>query len=95
MNWTHVCAYNLGHHIRQWRKVRLLARLKARRTQVRLWILLIDCNRRMSHLADLIAIPIRRPFLFLANLSAELSVLLLKLERYFLKLEKSRLKARD
>jgi hypothetical protein len=53
-------------------------------------------------LAKLVAFPIRCPFLFLANLCAELgvlferlSLLLVKAEGYFLKLEKARLKLVD
>lgn len=83
------------HYVRKWRKVRLLSRLKARRIQIRIWILLIHYCWRLTKLTKLIALPIRRPFLFLANLCAELGVLFLKLERYFLKLEKSRLKIRN
>lgn len=92
---AHMCSHGLPRNSRKWRKVRLLSRLKARRAQVRLWIFLVHYNYRLTKTAALVALPIRRPLLFLANLCAELSVLLLKLERYFLKLEKSRLKIRD
>ena len=77
----------------QLRQVYLLARFKARCAKVGLGVFLWNNYHRAAHSAALIALPIRRPFLFLANLCAELGVLFLKAEGYFLKLENARLEA--
>lgn len=94
---------------RQLREVYPRVRLKARRAKVRLRIVLAHYYYRLSDSAALVAFPIRRPFMFLANLFAETGVLLLRLdvllvrlcklaakaEGYFLKLENSRLEVHD
>ncbi len=91
------------------REVYLLARLKARSAKIHLWLLREDYHYRLTQAAALIALPVRRPFLFLANLFAELAVLfqrcilfldrlhllLVKAEGYFLKRENARLEVSD
>lgn len=81
--------------ISQLREVYLLARLKAGGAQRYVRIVFGDYHYRATKAAALIALPVRRPFLFLANLCAELGVLFLKAEGYFLKLEKAHLKIGD
>ena len=73
------------------REVYLDTCFKARCAKVGLWVVFSNSYDRLANAAQYIALPIRRPFLFLANLCAELGVLFLKAEGYFLKLEKARL----
>lgn len=56
---------------------------------------LADQYYRAANRLVLVSLPLRRPFLLLANLCAELRIFLLKAESYFLKLEKTRLEIGD
>ena len=62
-------------------------RFKAGCAQGALRVVLVHHYHRCAHLAALVALPIQRPGLVLANLCAKLAVLLLKGERLFLRLE--------
>lgn len=71
------------------------------RAEQRIGVIWMNHNRRVAHLLALVLLPLRRPFLFLANLCAELgvlferlSLLLVKAEGYFLKREKARIQLR-
>lgn len=77
----------------------MTTRLKTGRAVIGVRLVLARQYSRVAHLLHHVSLPFRRPFLFLANLFAELGVLLLRLgklslktERYLLKLENARLK---
>jgi len=73
----------------------MLLHFHARRTIEVARFVLADQYYRAANSLALVLLPLRRPFLLLANLCAELSVFLLKAEGYFLKLEKARLEVGD
>lgn len=77
-------------------------RLQAYLAKVRARLICPDKRPGVARALALILLPIRRPFLFLANVCAELgvlfqrlSLLLVKAEGHLLKLEKARLKFPD
>ena len=70
---------------------RMPLKLHARRAVVAIRFALANQHHRPAKVLALVLLPIRRPFLFLANVCAELGVLFLKAEGYLLKLEKARL----